>query len=265
LPSQLAHDRSGPRGRVPLVLIHAGVADRRMWDPQWASLTRHHDVVRLDLRGFGESTERPEDGWSYTADVAATLASLGVDRAHLVGCSMGAGVAVELALTVPGLAASLLLVAPGGALITEATDQLKEFWRAEGDPLEAGDLDAAATANVDWWLAGPHRAAADLDPGARELVHTMQRRAFELTEDWDGIEEAELDPPATDRLGEIAVPTLVLTGSLDIDAIGVAAAGVVEGVPGARQVAWDDAAHLPSLERPDAFVTLVEEWLAPLA
>ena len=121
LPSQLAHDRSGPRGQVPVVLIHAGVADRRMWDPQRAALTHHHDVVRLDLRGFGESTERPEDGWSYTADVAATLASLGVDRAHLVGCSMGAGVAVELALMVPGLAASLLLVAPGGALITEAT------------------------------------------------------------------------------------------------------------------------------------------------
>jgi len=107
--------------------------------------------------------------------------------------------------------------------------------------------------------------AADLDPAARELVHTMQRRAFELTGDWDGIEEGELDPPATDRLGEIAVPTLVLTGSLDIDAIGVAAAGVVEGVPGARQVTWDDAAHLPNLERPDDFVTLVEEWLATLA
>lgn len=257
----LAHDRSGPRGPAPLVLIHAGVADRRLWEPQWDSLTRHHDVVRLDLRGFGESTERPEDGWSNAADVAATLAALGIDRAHLVGCSLGAGVAVEVALTGPGLAASLLLVTPGGALITHATDQLREFWRAEGEALETGDLDAAAAANVDWWLAGPHRDHDAMDPAARTLVHTMQRRAFELTDGWDEIEEAELDPPATERLAEITAPTLVLTGGLDLDAIGVAAAGVVAGVPGARLITWADTAHLPSLERPDDFVTLVEEWL----
>lgn len=261
----LAYDRSGPRGSVPLVLIHAGVADRRMWEPQWDALARHHDVVRLDLRGFGESAARPEAGWSYAADVAATLAALGIDRAHLVGCSLGAGVSVEVALTVPGLAASLLLVTPGGALITEATDQLREFWRAEGESLEAGDLDAAAAANVDWWLAGPHRDVDAMDPAARALVHTMQRRAFDLTADWDEIEEAELDPPATDRLAEIAAPTLVLTGALDIDAIGTAAAGVVAGVPGARLATWPDSAHLPSLERPDDFVTLVEEWVGTVA
>lgn len=265
-PTLLAHDRSGPTGSdAPLVLIHAGVADRRMWQPQWAALTRDHDVVRLDLRGFGESSAAPADGWSHREDVAATLAALGIDRAHLVGCSLGAGVAVEVALTVPGLAASLLLVTPGGALITEATDELRECWRAEGEALGAGNLDAAAAANVDWWLAGPHRAAGTVDADSARLVHTMQRRAFEIGADWDGVDEAELDPSAADRLGEISAPTLVLAGALDIDAVGVAAAGVVLGVPGARLVTWADTAHLPSLERPDDFVTLLEEWLASLA
>ena len=260
-PIILAHDRSGPRGAVPLVLLHAGVADRRMWEPQWAALTRRYDVLRLDLRGFGDSTERPQDGWSYVADVAATVDALGIDRAHLVGNSLGAGVAVETALTVPGLAASLLLVAPGGPLITRATDELRHFWQEEGDALERGDLDAAAAANVDWWLAGPRRDAETLDPITRTLVHAMQRRAFELTDGWDGIEEDEPDPPVTDRLGELRVPTLVLTGGLDIDAIAEAAAGVLAAVPDARLVTWDDAAHLPSLERPNDFLALVEEWL----
>jgi len=261
----LAHDRSGPRGRLPLVLLHAGVADRRMWEPPWAALTRDHDVVRLDLRGFGESTERPDDGWSYAADVAATLAALGVERAHLVGASMGAGVAVEVALSAPGLVASLMLVSPGGSLIPRMTDQLQEFVRAEDDAMARGDLDAAAAANVDWWLAGPHRDVEAMEPAARGLVHAMQRRAFELTDDWDEIEEAEPDQPVDERLGEIAVPTLVLVGALDIDAIGEASAAVIAGVPGARLATWDDVAHLPTLERPADFVTLVEGWLATLA
>ena len=51
----IAYDRAGPRGDLPVVLIHAGVADRRMWDQLWPALTAERDVIRLDLRGFGES------------------------------------------------------------------------------------------------------------------------------------------------------------------------------------------------------------------
>lgn len=263
--SPLAHDRAGPRGSTPLVLLHAGVADRRMWEPQWPSLTRQHDVVRLDLRGFGESVARPTDGWSHLADVIAALRALDIDRAHLVGASMGAGVAVEVALAEPELVASLLLVSPGGSLIPQMTEELREFARVEVRAMEAGDLDAAAAANVDWWLVGPRRGPDAVDAASREVVHAMQRRAFELTVGWDEIEEAELDPPAADRVSEIAAPTLVLTGALDIDAIGAAARSVLAGVPGARHVEWEDVAHLPSLERPDDFVALVEEWLATLS
>jgi len=260
----LTHDRSGPRGDTPVVLLHAGVADRRMWAPQVAALTRDHDVVCPDLRGFGESTARPSDGWSHAKDVITTLAALDVHRAHVVAASMGAGVAVEVALTRPDLVVSLLLVAPGGPLIPRMTDELREFVRAEVAAVEAGDLDAAAAANVAWWLVGPHRDAATVAPANRELVHAMQRRAFEITDGWDEIEEAEPDPSAADRLGEIIAPTLVLTGALDIDAIGEAADAVLAGVAGARHTRWEDVAHLLSLERPGDFTALVEEWLATL-
>jgi pimeloyl-ACP methyl ester carboxylesterase len=93
----------------------------------------------------------------------------------------------------------------------------------------------------------------------------MQRRAFELTADWDDVEEDELDPPALDRLGELDVPTLVLSGALDVDAIDLAATAVLAGVTGARQVVWPDVAHLPSLERPDAFTALLDEWLSEVS
>ena len=258
----LAHDRSGPSTDVPVVLIHAGVADRRMWDGLLPLLVDTYDVVRLDLRGFGESTTRPADGWSHPADLLATLDALGVTRAHLVGASMGAGVAVEAALARPELAASLFLQAPGGSLIPRMTDDLRAFAIAENAALDAGDLDAGAQANVDTWLVGPGRTADAVPADVRALVHAMQKRAFELTGDWDEIEEAEPDPEPLDRLGELDVPTLVLTGGHDLTAIGEAADAVLAGVRGARHEHWDGVAHLPAMERPADVARLTKEWLA---
>ena len=257
----LAYDRAGPRGSVPVVLLHAGIADRRMWDPQWPELTAERDAVRLDLRGFGESVDRPDGPMSPVDDVLATLAALGIERCHLVGASYGAGVSVEVALTRPKLVASLLLVAPGGALIAEATPDLRAFFDAERAALEADDLDGAVEANLRTWVDGPQRDPDVVEALVRERVRQMQRRAFDLTIDWDDVEESELDPPALERLAEVRVPTLVLIGALDLDAIKDTARRVCEGVPGARRVDWDDTAHLPSMERPEDFMSLLRDWL----
>ena len=258
----LAYDRAGPVGDVPLLLVHAGVADRRMWEGVWGPLVERRDVVRIDLRGFGGSTDRPAGGLAPHQDVLDVLAAEGIERAHVVGASFGAGVSVEVALTDPTRIASLLLAAPGGSLIPEMTDQLRRFAEAENAALDADDLDAAVEANLATWVDGPGQPADRVDPAVRALVGTMQRRAFELTADWDDVDEVELDPPALDRLAEVDVPTLVLTGTLDVDAIDRAAAAVLTGVSGARQVVWPDTAHLPSMERPDDFVALVLDWVA---
>ncbi|HST47144.1 alpha/beta fold hydrolase [Jatrophihabitans sp.] len=260
--SGIAYDRAGPTGRTPVVLVHAGIADRRMWDPQWPALATDRDVLRLDLRGFGESVRRPAGSLSPVDDLLDTLDSAGIDRCHLVGASFGAGVVVEAALVRPGLARSLFLSAPGGSLIAEATPQLREFFAAERTALAADDLQAAVEANLRWWVDGPHRAPGTVPAAVREKVAAMQRLAFELTASWDEVPEAELDPPALERLGEIGIPTLVLVGAQDIDAIADTAARVSAGVPRARQVEWPDVAHLPSLERPEDFLTLLRQWLA---
>jgi pimeloyl-ACP methyl ester carboxylesterase len=261
----LSYERSGPTGSTPLLLIHAGIADRRMWDPIWPTLTAARDVVRVDLRGFGESTERPAGPWSPRADVLATIDALGVERAHVVGCSFGAGVAVELALERPGAVASLVLAAPGGSLITERTEELAAFWELEGKALEAGDLDGAAEANVVAWVDGPKRGPDVVPAAVRDAVRTMQRRAFELTVDWpDAVWEAEeeLTPEPSERVGEIGVPTLVISGELDIDAIRLAADHLLAGVRDVRAVVWPDVAHVPAMERPDDFAAQVLDWVA---
>jgi 3-oxoadipate enol-lactonase len=257
----IAYDREGPRGDLPVVLIHAGVADRRMWDPIWPPLTRERDVVRLDLRGFGDSAERPAGPVSQANDVLGALAEIAVGRCHLVGASFGAGVAVEAALTRPLAVASLLLAAPAGSLFAEVTPDLRTFFDAERTALGRGDLDAAVEANLSWWVEGQRRSVGQVDPAVRELVALMQRRSFEVTADWDDVEEKELEPPALDRLGEITVPALVLVGGLDLDAVQAAAERVVAETADARRVDWPDVGHLPALERPADFLELLREWI----
>ena len=262
-PTGIAYERAGRGADLPVVLLHAGIADRRMWNPLLPALAVGRDIVRIDLRGFGESAGRPSGALRPVDDVVETLAELGIARCHLIGASFGAGVAVEVAVTRPALVASLLLVAPGGSLITELTSDLRSFIEAEAAALAHGDLDAAVEANLTWWVDGPGRAADGVDPTVRELVRRMQRQAFELTAEWDDVEEAELDPPAVERLEEIRVPTLVLVGALDLQAVQHAAGRVVLGVSGARRVDWPDVAHLPSMERPGEFLALLDDWLPP--
>lgn len=258
----IAYEHAGPTGGTPVVLVHAGIADRRMWDPLWPTLTAQHDAVRLDLRGFGDSTPPPRDALAPVDDVLETLAELDVGRCHLVGASFGAGVAVEVALARPEAVASLLLCPPGGSLLAEATADFRAFIETERAALERDDLDAAVEANVAAWVVGPRRTEADVDAAVVDLARCMQRRAFEVSAAWGDVEEREPAQDPLDRLGEIAVPTLVLVGGHDLETTLDAAGRVTDGIPAARRVDWPDVAHLPSLERPREFAALLHEWLA---
>lgn len=261
-PTGIAYDRAGDRGRSTVLFLHAGVADRRMWGPQWEPVAAGHDVVRLDLRGFGDSETPPAGPLDPVADVLGLLDHLDVDRCHVVGSSFGAGVAVELTLAAPARVASLVLAPPGGSLLARVTPDLRAFFDAEKQALAAGDLDAAVEANIATWLVGPGRDLAVVDPAVADLVRRMQRRAFEVDAALGDLDEVELDPPAADRLGEVAVPTTVVVGAHDLEATRDAVDRVARGVPGARRVDWPDVAHLPSLERPERFTHLLREHLA---
>lgn len=257
----IAYERAGPRSSLPLVLVHAGVADRSMWDALWPRLTQRRDTVRLDLRGFGDSVTPPSGTTSPVVDLLDTAADLDIDRCHIVGASFGAGVAVEAALSQPKLVESLLLVAPGGSLLAEATTDLRSFFDAEGSALQQGDLDRAVEANLACWVDGPRRGAGEALADVREAVRRMQRRAFDVTVDWQAVEDDGLLPPALERLHEVLARTLVLVGELDLDVIAVAAATLVQGVVGARRIDLPGVGHLPSMERPDLFLELLDVWL----
>jgi pimeloyl-ACP methyl ester carboxylesterase len=255
-----AAGRTGP-GR-PVLLVHAGICDRRMWNPQMTALSAGHRVVRLDLRGYGASDRRTADPFSHHLEGAALLDELAIERAHLVGVSMGAGVVAEVALTRPELVGSLLLVAPSGSLRTEVTADIEAFWEAEEEALADEDLERAVEANLETWVDGPGQPSDRVTPAIRAFVGQMQMKAFENTDGWDeeDLEGRGLEPAVGSRTADIAVPTRILAGDLDVAAVGRTAVRLAEEIPGATLVSWPDVAHLPSLERPGDFSRLALDW-----
>jgi pimeloyl-ACP methyl ester carboxylesterase len=136
------------------------------------------------------------------------------------------------------------------------------FFADEEAALERGDLDAAVDANLRMWLAGPHRSLDDMDPAMRELVGEMQRQAFRQQEGDDDLRVLRLEPPASERLGDVKVPTLVLTGDDDVHDIHRIADRLAARIPGAERATIAGAAHLPSLDRPEEFDRIVLDFLA---
>jgi len=242
-----------------LAFIHAGVADSRMWDADFAEFARRFRVVRMDLRGFGRSPLVP-GRFSHRDDVAEALRAAGLERATLVGCSFGSTVAVETALAHPDLVEGLVLVSPslGGG----ESEEMERFGEKEEALLERGDLDGATELNLRMWVDGPHRTPDQVAPELRERVRVMQREAFAM-ELPEGVQVARLEPPAEKRLDEIRVPTLVIIGALDVPYVLEASEQLAREVKAARRVVVAGAAHLPSLERPEAFRAILEEFLFP--
>jgi 3-oxoadipate enol-lactonase len=240
-----------------VVLIHAGIADSRMWGPQLKSFAHRHRVLAPDLPGFGTSPETdPVDHRSF---VRAAMTDEGIDRAVLVGTSLGGRVALELAVETPERVGALVLV---GAGIDghDWSPEVVAFGEEEETALARGDLDAAVDANLRLWLAGPRRTIDEVDPHIRELVREMQRDAFVLQQD-PGVRSVELRPPASERLGEVTVPTLVLTGDEDVSDIQLIADRLAAGIPNAERATIAGAAHLPNLEQPDEFDRIVLAFL----
>ncbi|MFF6886549.1 alpha/beta fold hydrolase [Streptomyces sp. NPDC012421] len=253
----LSHDTAGT-GPLTVVLLHSGVCDRRMWDGQFQALAdAGHHVVRCDLRGFGET---PADAPHVHADdVRDLLDRLGVERAALVGSSFGGEVALEFAARHPARTAALTLLCPAAPVEHEAGPELTAFCAREDTLLDAGDVEAATALNVALWL-GP-----DADDEARALVHTMQRRAFELQ--LDVPEEHEAGPAGVTEtdLATIAAPALVVTGAHDLPDFRAIGDRVAALLPAARRVTLDWAGHLPSLERPEETLRLLLDHLAEVS
>jgi len=239
-----------------IVLFHEGICDSRMWDPQWEAFTQSHRVLRFDFRGYGRTPLSP--GKHVAAqDVIDLLDEHGFERAALVGVSLGGRVALEVALAQPERVSALVLVG-SGLPGHDWSDEMKASWEEEEAAFDRGDLDAAVEVTLRTWVDGPRRKPEDVDPDVRARVGEMQRRAFELYQEvGDDAEEELLIADVADRLGEVEAPTLVVIGAEDVPDIHAIADKLASEIPGARRATIENAAHVPSMERPEEFERLV--------
>ena len=263
---EIEYEEHGDGGR-PFVLVHGFTGSRDDWREVLPRLAARGRTVAPDLRGHGGSSN-PGESAAYSldhlvGDVAGFLDALGMEHIDLLGHSMGGMVALRLALDQPGRVASLLLMDTAAEPIAEGA---RRFFEVSGKIAREQGMEA---------LHQMARSAAERDPNRPASV----RRYVERTgadRFWARIRAKQLsmDPEAfatlgpmladhhgvADRLGEIRCPTTVLVGE-DDRAFLKPAEVLARGIPGARHVVIEGAAHSPQLENPEAWLAAVQGHL----
>ena len=241
---------SGPA----VVFLHGGFGDRRMWDDQFAPLAREFRVVRYDHRGFGRSSA-PTGPYSALDDLRRLLDHLGIERAHLVGNSLGGSRAIEFAIEHPERVGKLVVIASaadGYPIPPENMERVMAVIRAAADE--------GVPRAVELWLANPMLDAARTDPAVFARVREMvtDNGGIWRMQHWPS---GQMRPPAAERLAEVRVPTLLIVGDRDDRLMLETAAKTAEGIPGARLVTLSGTDHLPQMEKPAEVNRLLREFL----
>lgn len=246
--SDLAHEVTG--GGAPVVLLHSGFVDSRMWAAQVPALAEHFTVVNYDMRGYSRSP-RWAGPYSPVDDLRALLDQLGLATVALLGLSRGGRIAIDFTLTHPERVNALVVAASGlsgHSFSIQGTPEQEARWE---EIERTQDLPGYAEADLEVWA--PLGDAGGLRQMALDNAHT----------NLGGEEVIEIDPPAKERLGEILVPTLVITGDRDIAAMTEIGDILEHGIRGARrEVLHGD--HFPNIRDAAAFNSLVADFLGAL-
>lgn len=240
------HAGTGPA----VVLLHAGVADHRMWRHQIAALADRFHVIAYDRREFGR-TESPDEAFLHIDDLEEVLAHLDVDAATLVGCSQGGRVAIDFALAHPDRVPALVLVSTAitGAPAAPVPAGVEALSDALDAAEEAGDLDRVNAIEAHLWLDGPLSQEGRVSGPVRDLFLDMNGTALRKPE----IPKERFPPDAYSRMADLAMPVLLVSGDLDFDYVRARHAHLARTMPNAETVEMPGMAHLPSLEQLDLF------------
>lgn len=243
---------------APVVLLHGGNLDRRMWDEQFALLQRGYRVIRYDARGFGKSTDA-DRAFRAPDDLAALLGALGVPKATLIGLSMGGGMAIDFALAYPAMVDRLVLASTSVSGGTWAPDA-DTLWLPAGRAAFArGDSIGLALA----WLDSDYIRTAMHPPEQADRLrrilldnagHLMQRAR-------DQSLERESSPPAAARLAELRMPILLLVGTADTPLILSMARAIADSAPHVQRVDFPGVGHMINLEASADFNRAVATFL----
>jgi len=240
----------------PVLLLPGFGTDVSSFSAQSSALATRHEVLALNPRGIGASDAPPLDCYAVADAARDAAAILGDGSAHIVGASLGAAVAIELALTFPARVRSLVLITPLVEVSTRLASVVEVWARL------AAETNAETTAQaLAPWLFGD---ALLEDPKARERTlrglaqmlgripaETLPRAAAGLLA-WSGTRKKEI--------AQISVPTMVVSAGADLltpDGPAIAAA-----IPGARHRSMEGAGHAVSIDAAEAVTRAVQEFLS---
>jgi pimeloyl-ACP methyl ester carboxylesterase len=243
--TQLFYEDRGSGEAV--VFLHAGLLDSRQWERQLETFAPRYRALAFDVRGYGRSPA-PTEPYAPHEDLLALLDALEIQRAALVGNSMGGAIEIDAALAGPDRVSALVPVGSGLAGCSFRAYSHEQGARAEA-AWNAGDYEGAADVWLEVW------APLGVDDRLREIAYSN------AAVDYDDF-ELSAEPPAASRLGDLRVPTLVLVGDTEVKGIVDISQKLADEVPGARLEVLERADHLPNLRRPEEFDRLVLDFLA---
>lgn len=256
--ARLYYETSGQG--TPFVMIHAGVADNRQWNREFAHFAGSYRVIRYDMRCYGRSQPAPGD-YSNLSDLSALLDHLQITGPMiLMGCSMGGGLCMDFALANPGRVRALVMVGSVPSGLDLDLPRLPIFDEIE-KAFDEGDDDRVAELETHLWFDGLGRDPRQVSQRSRSLAAQMNRIAIAHERKNLGNRLPDTEITAANRLEELHLPVLVIVGAYDNPYTLAAADYMVTHLPDARKVVMEDAAHLPNMDHADDFRRIVEKFL----
>jgi 3-oxoadipate enol-lactonase len=256
----------GRESDPPLVLLHAGIADLRSWDGLAPKLVEAgYRVLRFDARGTGRTESDPAVAFSRIDDVLAVLDAQGIDRAVLIGNSLGGQTAIDTAISAQDRVAAVVGVAAGLGGYDGGATPLEAQLLAEMEALESADPpDPEAVADIDVrvWVDGPGQPPDRVPAAIRDQVREMDIGSYAPGHDTG--ELIRMSPPAAQRLGELTCPVMAVAGLLDVSEVVATARYIEANAPNARAEIWPHVAHMIGMEVPDELAAEIVGFLAPL-
>ncbi|MFP6593828.1 MAG: alpha/beta hydrolase [Dehalococcoidia bacterium] len=241
---------------TPLILVHGLSLDKRIWDSQFGMLAENYRVIRYDARGHGKSVPTSTDAYSHSKDLKGLMDALSIDRAHLVGLSMGGRTVIDFTIDNPGRAISLVPVDSPLPGMDPVTDFPGRIGRIIATANESG-----MSAALDMWCADELFTPAVNNPISAEPLDEIVR-GYSGWNWTSGATVIDRDRPAAQLLDTISAPTLVIVGELDLLDFHVAADAMEANITDARKSVISGAGHMSNMEDPATFNTLLKEFLS---
>ena len=243
---------------TPLIMIHGGFLDRRMWDNQFEYFSKNYRVIRYDVRNHG-LTESEADTYTNYDDLNGIMEKLNIDKAIVMGLSLGGMIAIDFAIAHPEKVIALIPVSAGVSGNNLKDKDWLDFDKKINEAFEKNDMESAAACMLKYWTDGMKRKPEEVNS---EMRNYLKKMILETFAKWNSdVRSGKLNPPAFGRLSEIKSPLLTICGDIDLPGILDLADKIEKEVPRVKKYMIKNSAHMVNMDYPDKFNSIVSYFL----